>query len=201
MASSHPNEPPFLFKVQPAERGRSHPIAPVCAGSCCTCCCCMHTIGGLVGAVISSERPTPEVPTERSGEQNQDHEISSSTADSHVSLKNGRPSVAAVFWWTTLVLIGLGLLIGALVGMQNGESDQIFMGMVYAFFAMLMGFPAVQLLASVITLFILHLRRTEQISFEVELRQLGKIGVGWTLGSLAGFAMLFVLYLLLTSSR
>jgi hypothetical protein len=147
-----------------------------------------------MGAAISSGLGIGEVPTERSREPIENQDFSSATADSQVSQNDRTPSASVIFWSTTFVLIGLGFLIGPFLRMQNGEPDQVSSGLFNAGFAMLLGLPALQLLAIAITLFIL-LGHPERTNLRVELRRLGKIAIGSTVGVLAGLAIMFLFVL------
>lgn len=53
------------FVAHPPER-RRRSTTLLSAGCCCCCCCCVHTLGGIVGAVVGARRkdiPAPETLT------------------------------------------------------------------------------------------------------------------------------------------
>jgi hypothetical protein len=66
-ATSHSLSEPSLITVvaHSGERRQRRPTMQAQAGQgcCCCCCCCLHSVGGLIGALIESrmgEDPTPD---------------------------------------------------------------------------------------------------------------------------------------------
>jgi hypothetical protein len=49
---------PIHVQVHPGERGRRRGVVLNAGCCCCCCCCCLHTIGGVLGAMLGSA-PAP----------------------------------------------------------------------------------------------------------------------------------------------
>jgi hypothetical protein len=104
------------------------------------------------------------------------------------------PSAVKVFWYTTLVLIGLGFVIGVFLAVKNGDPSDAGNGLLGAGIVMLMVFPGMQLLAVVISLFFVPLRKSERTNLGRDWSRLGKIALGTILGSVVGFGLMVFLF-------
>lgn len=158
--------PPKLEIVaHPPERSRRGAVL-LSAGSCCCCCCCLHSLGGIVGALVGGSRegrgPAPEgvTPAERR------------SVDRHVRK----------IYWLSLLAVAVLAVIGSLVEARGSD------GPVVAFFVVALCLPGGQLIASVLTLIYLntfpHPRKRET------LQRLGKITLFAFLGGLIGTALM-----------
>src|SRR5262245_16517565 len=162
--------------AHPAERRSRRPSIPAQAGHCCCCCCCccLHSLGAVIGAAVAPNlgggsgprsylplmhywdevddpgawAPHQEAVTARPPDASP---ISAEPLRSYERTPNialaepGAPAVA-VFWWTLLVLVILGMIVGAV----NGPTG-ILVGVVI----ILLVLPGMQLAAALFTAIIL----------------------------------------------
>jgi hypothetical protein len=199
MPVMNPAETPRI-ECHPPERRRRADVH-MCHGSCCCCCCCLHTLGGIVGAVIApklggrstawshlslieywEEEDDEPGPTGAAGRDAIIEEMPISRPRRAVSPRivpniAGRGvSAVKVFWLLSLA----ASIVGALIGLARGSGGGLIVGLI----VLLLVFPAVQLLCAVITLTWLALSSRPDQSFQ--LRQVGKLTLGLFLGTLAG---------------
>jgi hypothetical protein len=197
MPSTNPNECPVVFVAHPSERGRSRSNVPVCAGACsCCCCCCLHTIGGLIGAAVNSGPKSPIRRTNYSPEDPEDFRSFAevfSRAESEEKPRTGR-SAARTFWMILVVLVSLGLFIGLVAGLADNSG---LWGLLVAGAILLMGAPVLQIVAIVVTWFMLCYGTSDRTQLRGELRVLGRISIGSIVGALAGFLAMVLLWVVL----
>ena len=146
-----------------------------------------------MGAIAFSGRASHDRRTDDSLEEESEELFPSANGSSLSPTEGGRrneSSAVSTFWLTLLLLIGLGLAIGFVVGVLNGDLGVLFIGVVL----ILLFFPLIQLLAIGIACLIVTLGRSERTDLGGELYQLGKIALGTILGSGAGFAVLVLLF-------
>jgi MFS family permease len=192
------------------ERWRPHLGIPAQAGggcSCC-CCCCLHTIGGLIGAAVApalgdryqsdslslltedgdeGQFDAPAPPTSVTNSEavtstppapltTQAPPEGSSTESVRASaLIVRRHSAVRLFWWTLTVLAVFSFVCCLLTGTTD---------IVAGLFLILIGLPAIQLAAIVVTAVILTVWRRPDKEDQFEL--LGKLTFGWFVGTLFG---------------
>jgi hypothetical protein len=201
--------------VHPPEHGRRANV-PAQAGGCCTCCCCccLHTVGGIVGAVIAPRMGQKPAAWSHLAliEEWDDEDYEPSLATSHpegiteeapdllkkpvdsmrpdlraagIALSGTRPSAVRIFWWTLLILVVGGS--GLFVVARGGDVLSI------ATIAVVMLFPCVQVAAVIVAAIILGV--SDRPDRRYQLRQLGKIFLGAVGGAVAGVLVMFSLVL------
>jgi hypothetical protein len=161
--------------AHPPERGRRS-TSLAAAGSCCCCCCCLHSLGGVVGAIVGGAKglrttvpagiPTPEV------EKIKDQVRSASLHTVKV-------------YWLSLLILGI---LTCIVGVLEAGSTNPGAGVGGSLIAIALCLPAGQLVASVMTLIYLnvfpHPRKADS------LRRLGKITLFAFIGGLIGTGLM-----------
>src|SRR5262245_61862210 len=160
-ALSHPDAgdaPTVRVIAHPPERGPRRPGPPLQAGACCCCCCCccLHSIGGIVGAVVAPHvggrtRPGPYLPPPP---YRDDHEglrpwspppreavtaedplapaqplppLGPAEGPPRVALPGSGPSAVSLFWWVLLALVLFGCLLG---GAYAGPQGPLIAGVI-----------------------------------------------------------------------
>ena len=150
-----------LFQAHPPERKRGSTV--LMAHGCC--CCCLHSVGGVAGAVVGSIRRTPDPETLTTPDAvRREEELS---AAHRLAVKN---------YWLAFVICGFVTIV--LTGLLNRQDP--FLG---TFLTVLL-LPAVQLLASVVTL--VRIRVRPPARKQECLRRLGRITLFGFLGALIG---------------
>lgn len=168
------NKPSVLFQALPPERKRRSTTLMVHG---CCCCCCLHSVGGIAGSIWGSLRrgaPDPETLTTPEAVRREDE------------VKTAHRLAVKVYWLSLTLCSFVTIVVTTLL---NRESA--FVG---AFLAVV-SLPAVQLLASGITLIRIQ-TRPPALKQEC-LRRLGKISLFGFLGALIGSIGLFVTFLTL----
>jgi hypothetical protein len=197
------------IECHPPERRRRTEIR-MCHGSCCCCCCCLHTVGGIVGAVIAPNLGTQatawshlsliaywEEEEFQSGQaygaKGDPQAITEKVpaAPAHPVMRPGavpniaKPGISAVqvFWLLSLALTVLGAFIGIA---QEGGS-----GFIVGLVILALVFPAVQLVSAILVALWLSVSARQDKWFQ--LRQVGKITLGLFLGTVAGILAMIVI--------
>jgi hypothetical protein len=195
------------IECHPPERRRRTDIR-MCHGSCC-CCCCLHTVGGIVGAVIAPKLggrstawshlsliedwdeedfepgPAPgakadwEAITEKAPTALPRPVLSSSATP---TIASAGVSAVSMFWLWTLAASILGVFGAALAG-----SGGLLIGLVI----LLLVFPAVQLVCAIIVG--IGFACTSRPDKWFQLKQLGKLTLGLFLGTVAGILVMVVI--------
>lgn len=133
------------------------------AGSCCCCCCCLHSLGGVVGAIVGGSRGLPP------------------TAAEHLEARSAERYAVKVYWRSMVAVVVLALIASLL---ENPGSESVLI----ALLVVALGLPAGQLAASVIALITLnalpHARKADS------LRRLGRITLYSLVGGLIGTALM-----------
>jgi hypothetical protein len=171
---------PIQIEKHAPERRRRPAVTTLhCGCSCCCCCCCLHSLGGvLVAAIAPAVGPKAPLPiTYYYDEQTE-------TKVKEVG-KPGFPSVL-VFWWVFMVLCLLAVLAGTILfhGSSGARESDWLLGIVISLVVLLLIMPGLQIAALVITFIAVACmpRRDKAYQFV----QLGKIGLGIIVGSVAG---------------
>lgn len=153
------------FVAHPPERRRSSTTL-LSAGCCCCCCCCVHTLGGIVGAVLGGRRnyvPAPETLT------------TAKAIHTETEKKAANRLVIRVYW----LCVAIVAVINCLVCVVVYPNDPIIGP------ALLVAFlPLGQLLASVMALIYLNMANPPRESECVS--RLGRITLLAFLGTLLG---------------
>jgi hypothetical protein len=202
------SDPPITVVALVPERRRQRVSVPAQAGGCCCCCCCcLHTIRGIVGAAvaphlgygyhadsphpltdfwndrevgapapptpvtnpeaITSSPPTPHPAPDPSEDSSADRERTA-------TLIVRRSSAVSLFWWTVLAIGVVSSVLSLLYYKEIGVPIAI----------LVLGLPAVQLAALIVTAVILGV--SERPDKEFQFRLLGKIFLGWFIGTFVG---------------
>jgi hypothetical protein len=166
-----------IVTVHPPERRhRGGVVVPSCA--CCSCCCCcLHTIGGLVGAVMGSVQKIPESvappPQELDSPYLQRRD--------EIEEENLLPP-QLVYWFTVLVMI---CATSGVYFLLDGPTTRPVEGLLSGAMVALMILPALQLGASLLAAMILLLF-SPNVSHSM--RRLGRITLWSFVGTLIGCA-------------
>lgn len=234
-----PAKPSAVMVVaHPPERRRGRSSVPAQAGHCCCCCCCccLHSLGGLIGAIVApnlgngskrlsylslthywdeeySPRPgltstrereaitaeTPFPPWKREEEAitaegpvppvTPAEPLRSYARQRGIALPASGASAVSLFWRTVLVVVIAGW---CLLPVAVGAGMDLLIGGLL----ILLGFPAMQFAAAVVTALILAASNRPDKSYQF--MQLGKIVVGMVAGTLLGILVMVGLYVLLT---
>ena len=139
-----PSHDPTEVRVvaHPPERRRQRSGAPAQAGQCCCCCCCLHTLGGLIGALVAPATVMARPSAPRTQEEDDYGERESDGSNVGTIPGKAGISAAAVFWWSTLILILIVLGVSGLRRL-NGNQEAILV----ALFALALLLPGLQLVA------------------------------------------------------
>jgi hypothetical protein len=195
------------IECHPPERRRRTDIR-MCHGSCC-CCCCLHTVGGIVGAVIAPKLggrstawshlsliedwdeedfepgPAPgakadwEAITEKAPTVPARPVVSTGAV---ANIGSAGVSAVSVFWLLTLAASILGTLLGATTGRG---------GFIIGLVILLLVFPAVQLICAIIVG--VGFACTSRPDKWFQLKRLGKLTLGLFLGTVAGILAMVVI--------
>jgi hypothetical protein len=197
--------------AHPAERRRRVSGNPALAGPCCCCCCCcLHSLGGIVGAVMAPQAGRRQRSDDAMSDDWQpgaasrglsaweregitagavgaiapiDEPIRRPKPDQPIALPPGGMSGVKVFWITFASLNLISFLLAALVG-----GDAFAAWIVISF----MAWPAFQLGAGAIAAGIVG--ASAQPDKRHQLRQIGRIVLGSILGAVIGLLVMVGLY-------
>ncbi len=176
--------PPVQVQVHPAERGRRGGVVLYGTCCCCCCCCCLHTIGGVVGAILGSipsdpvaseRRWVPPSPLSSDVLAEFDPSKPLRNAEEHISAALPEPvpspqsevpatpalgssssqnpdaergmSGVALYWLVLLILMPVTVILGATAFSDPFRPMDVGSG----FWTLLLGLPAVQLIASMVS--------------------------------------------------
>jgi hypothetical protein len=161
------NNPGIKVQAVPPERQRQRSMVVHC-GCCCCCCCCLHTVGGLLGAVVAStnQQVKPLPPEYR--------QFVLPAYQSHASTIG--------LYWGILGLLTLHILI---LGVPWWRQDNSGIGVV------ILGMPFIQLVASLLAMFcVLCFARTNK---GAKLWVIAVISFGTFVGTLVGIVLMILL--------
>lgn len=198
MVAKIADKPNFQFTSHPPERGRPEIIEPACAGaSCSCCCCCLHTMGGLIGALVFSLKETASIKPLNAEELDfQEHIVQGEGVSQGpvVPVPRDGMSVSGIYWRTMLTLTLTGLLFGTIIAGETNQARGLTNAALFTGFVSIMVFPGIQLLAGLITFLILvfHGRGGKPT---YEFRTLLRINLGMFAGSIVGFVFMYSIYL------
>jgi hypothetical protein len=181
--TSHPPERDRRFRRQPAQAGG-------CCCSCC-CCCCLHSIGGIVGALVGAsfftrkkkphwEENVPGHPPRETWVSLDESEDLQSQDGYAYSPKKKSPSAVAIFWWTVLILF----ILSGIFSLGGIAVD--------GWFGAILIFPAIELVAVLIALGIVG--AVAGPDMRTHLRELGGIALGIFLGAGIGILIMLPLF-------
>jgi hypothetical protein len=103
-----------------------------------------------------------------------------------VTLPASGPSAVSLFWWTLLILVICGIMLGFIKEGPNG--------LVFGLIIIVMVLPGLQLGAAIVAALIMAVSNRPDKSYQ--LRQIGKIVLGVMVGAGAGILALVVLFFL-----
>jgi hypothetical protein len=187
---SHPtpeqSPEPIRLTAHPPERRRRSSVIAAQACCCCCCCCCLHTIGGLVGALVGSVirlDPTPryadpdaEFPFRR------DEELPTFVVPASL-----------VYWVVFSLASGLAWTGYVLYQMSGAPNSQ---EMIEGAVILIMLLPVVQLLASILALIVVALLpRSVSPDRPVALRRVGFITLWSFVGTMVGTLIMLLPFL------
>lgn len=154
----------ITLEAHPAERGRRRSEVTLCAG-CCSCCCCLHSVGGVLGAVMGSAMDAPAWSRDPN------------------PFRKDAPSVNGLYWG----LSGLVWLVALAWGIwaKDGRAEGALAGVC----GLIMLLPAVQLGVSALAAvyIVLDFRYEDKGAY---LQPLGRITAYALCGGLAGLALM-----------
>jgi hypothetical protein len=192
-----PNENGFEFTSHLPERGRPEIAEPACAGaSCSSCCCCLHTVGGLVGALVFSLKEISNLkPLNQEELDFQEHIVRGEGLSQPpvVPVPTDGMSVSGIYWRTLLILTLAGLFYGTLIVEEVYKDRNLTRAALFALFFTIMVFPGVQLLSGLITLIILAFNGRGGKPTN-EFRHLLRINLGMFAGAIIGFVVMYSIY-------
>jgi hypothetical protein len=193
MVTPNADEPRFQFTSHPPERGRSETSDPSCSGACCCCCCCcLHTLGGLIGALTYSLNATAQHKALNQEELDFDDDSNEMEALSGGQKKfgsNSGISVNAIYWLSLLALTVCGLVLGLLLGMQNNNGAALNNSLIGTACVIVMVLPGVQFLALGVSLLVVA-HGGGRGEYQAKARQLGRITLGTTIGTVVGLCIM-----------
>jgi hypothetical protein len=159
--------PKIEIVAHPPER-RCRATTLAAAGCCCCCCCCLHSVGSVVGALIG-------------GAKGARHLVPKQEAAKAILEIQSADRYARKTYWLSLVVVALVTLLASIA---EGRGE--FAGV--AFFVIVLGLPAGQLIASVLALIYMnvfpHPRKSDS------LKRLGLITLYSFIGGLIGTAVM-----------
>jgi hypothetical protein len=201
------------IECHPPERRRRTEIR-MCA-NCCCCCCCLHTVGGIVGAVMApklggyqstawshlslieyweEEDYDPGAATGARVGQEAITEKMPTSPQRPVARAGAMPDIARtgvsavkVFWLLTLA----ATILGALIGASEGGG-----GVIIGLVILMLVFPAVQLICAIIVG--VGFACTSRPDKWFQLKQLGKLTLGLFVGTVAGYMAMVVIGVILS---
>jgi hypothetical protein len=211
--------------VHPPEHGRRANVPAQAGGCCCSCCCCcLHTIGGIVGAVIGpklGERPKDWSHLALMDDWDEDEYRPGASADAALDpeaiTENAPPPAkesadsrfdvgdspialsaarrsAASLFWWTLLVMSIGWMVWHSLADPNRMGEPGSRIVAAAFFLVLL-YPLVQLAAALVTAFILAV--SSRLDKRYQFGQLGKLTLGTVAGTVAGILPMACLLLAL----
>ena len=196
MVAKIANEPDFQFTSHPPERYQIENIDPSCAGNCCCCCCCcLHTLGGLVGALVYSMSETASRKKLSQVELDFQENITrgeGSSRNATNAATSEELSASAVYWRSILGVAGFALIVCALIMMGNNGASSI----LGSACIVVMVFPAVQVVAGIVSFFVVGFSNKHERSTD-RYRQLMRINLGMFVGVTFGSFIMLLLYLVL----
>ncbi|MCI0459377.1 MAG: hypothetical protein L0Z62_20700 [Gemmataceae bacterium] len=178
---------PVRLHAHPPERRRRQTVTLPCG--CCCCCCCLHTIGGLLGAAIGSavgSTVAPRAPRPYPS----DEELVDRHGRRLFSHTSASISAVALYWFTLLGLIGLTFVLSCAGGALRGRADSFEYGPGWGLMILALFLPGIQLVASVITMFLAAVTNWNDAAARVWV--VAKITLGTVIGTGIGIGLLFL---------
>lgn len=168
------------IQKHPPERRKRKKDYVVLYSCCCCCCCCLHTIGSAIGAALGGNY--------------------SPAQDQPASAERKYPSSQALYWSSLLVVGVLFLLIGGVLTLLQTPGDYVTealfnLGAIGLGSLIILG-PLWLLAASVVTA--IRIAARQDLPHRAEYwKSLGWITLGSVLGTAAGIAIMYALFVLL----
>jgi hypothetical protein len=168
---------PLTIIRHPPEHGPGGTPDVLPAGCCCCCCCCLHTLGGLIGAVVGSVNPIQAAP------------VRMSDPDSPFPFRRdefedeGPVMPATALYWLLVVFLIAVTAVWYYVDRGARNPEDILFGLLIA----LMIFPALQLGASLLSLIAVALFYPSR---SMPLKRVGKITLWSFVGTIAGIVFM-----------
>jgi len=162
--------PSFLFQPHPPERKRRSTTLMVHG----CCCCCLHSAGGIAGSIWGSLRrnaPSPDSLTTPEAVRQEDE------------LKTAHRLAVKVYWLVFTICSFLAIVVTSLINREDAIVGAVLT---------LLSLPAVQLLASAVTLVWIQIK--PPVRKRECLRRLGKISLYGFVGGLIGSIGLVVTF-------
>lgn len=192
--SPHAREKPVLVVAHPPERWRVRSGTPAQAGQCCCCCCCccLHSVGSLVGAAVTPLLWRGRGPGYSRTQEEEDYGDPSGWAGDlpddpgRRSAGSVLSSAVAVFWLSSLALVLAALALAGVKAIDDG--NQAGLDIVVGLVLLALGFPALQLIAAVVTAIVLGVSSRTDKGYQF--KQLGKIALGVLAGTILGLAIM-----------
>jgi hypothetical protein len=160
-------------KLRPERRrGTTTLYAPGCT---CCCCCCLHTIGGLIGAVVGPRIKSEKAPIIYTCDVDADDKVVSRAVYPGLSAE-------ALFWRMLLPMPFVGFvlfLVFSRIWQEMGCFAIVFVA-IYL--------PYAQFLSAGITFVILGLSRRGDKHFQI--KQLAKLTAGVVVGTISGLLIM-----------
>jgi hypothetical protein len=161
--------------------------------ACCCCCCCLHSLGSLAGAIFWSfdqdDSPDPRG-KEAPPVGLRDDELDGPAAAAPARPRPG-PVAATIFWWSTVALTVLTIVVPPLIRAENGRFLGIRFenGRFLGIGLLILFLPAVLLGGAAVSALVLAgtPSRCEDIR---EWKRLGGITLGIVVGALFGWISL-----------
>lgn len=151
-------------------------------------------MGGLIGAAVAPVWDARRGP--RTQEQEDYEDVRPDAERQTESPRSDRgPSAVRSFWVTLLALVFLAFVVGLLMG-GNGDLPTNFL---LTAVVILMGLPALQLVAAVVTAVVLAVSGGADRAFQY--RRLGRITLGAFLGTVAGILVMVLMGVALSLIR
>jgi hypothetical protein len=175
---------PIDLHVHPPERRRARTVALPCG--CCCCCCCLHSIGGLIGALIGTfipgrRPPEPYPPPGYYGEQ---------YVPPPVPRRSSALPAAGLYWIILAMLTMLVFLVSCVGYAHELAGPGIFDGVGAGLLILAIFLPGVQIVASLIAMLAAALTDTQNAA--ARLWTIGKITLGTLLGTGVGIGIMFL---------
>jgi hypothetical protein len=157
-------------KLQPERRrrGTTSLYAPGCCA--CCCCCCLHSVGGIIGALVGREIRREKAPVVYTYRVDENNNVIPSPVDPGVS--------ADILFWRILLPLPV-VFFGLLFWLKDG-CTAIFLAIIYL--------PYLQMVSAGITFAVLGVSRRADKNYQI--RQLAKVTAGAIVGTVSGLLIM-----------
>lgn len=169
-----------IEKIAP-ERGGNGPSAAPAGHCCCCCCCCLHSVGGVVGALIATPAKVPF---------GYEPVIPPATVTGGTNL-TPKYSAAGLYWACTFIVAAVATSWFLFAEHQEMSSE-------VAFWSAALFLPFYQLGGGVVA--ILALLPSKRLGRELRMQHLGRITLFGFLGAIVGFGVMVVMFVLLSNT-